>query len=45
MGIFSDWRAQILALLERVTLEDWNYFSFRLGTNPGPRVQSRVQPW
>lgn len=36
--------AELLALLERVTLEPWNYFYYRLGTDPTGRVQSRVQP-
>jgi hypothetical protein len=36
--------AGLLGLLERVTLEQWNYFYYRLGNNPAPRVPPRVQP-
>ena len=36
--------AELLSLLERVTLEEWNYFYHWLGTDPARRVQSRVQP-
>lgn len=36
--------AELLALLERVTLEEWNYFYYRLGTDLTQGVRSRVQP-
>jgi hypothetical protein len=36
--------AELLALLERVTLEKWNYFYYRLGPDPTRSVRSRLQP-
>ncbi len=36
--------AELLALLERVTLEKWNYFYYRLGPDPTRSVGSRLQP-
>ena len=36
--------AELLSLLERLTVERWNYFYYRLGTEPLARVPSRVQP-
>jgi hypothetical protein len=37
--------AELLALLRRLTLEEWNYFYYRLGTESTQSVLPRVQPW
>jgi hypothetical protein len=36
---------ELLAFLQRTTLQEWSYFYYRLGTDSTRSVRSRVQPW
>jgi hypothetical protein len=37
--------AELLAGLERLTLEKWDYFYYRLGADPRPPAQPSARPW